>query len=92
MAKKKHGNKTTTITLSMPHETKEFLDQLAVAGYNRSNLVLKLVGVIEELYKNYPTIPLPLGVEHVVTMVKEGRLLPEFKEGRLIAKPKSKGR
>lgn len=56
-----HKFNITTITLSIPHETKLFLEQLADDGFNRSSLMLKMIKIIEELYYTYPQIPLPRG-------------------------------
>jgi len=73
----------TTITLSIPHETKVFLDRLAEDGFNRSSLMLKLVDILHMLYETYPQIPLPRGLERLQEMVRDGTLLNEFKDGRL---------
>ncbi len=82
---KKHNN--TTITLSIPHDIKVFLDQLAMDGYNRSNLILKLIKILHSLYYTYPQIPLPRGIERLQSLVKEGVLLPDFKNGHLVVNP-----
>ena len=87
---KKPTHNNTTITLSIPHNTKLFLDQLATDGYNRSNLMLKMIQIINVLYFTYPQIPLPRGLERLLEMVNEGLLLKEFEDGRLKQKPKEK--
>ena len=69
---KKPKFNNTTITLSIPHETKLFLDKLAVDGYNRSNLMLKLVNILHMLYFTYPQIPLPRGIERLQELVRNG--------------------
>ena len=53
----KTKNGTTTITLSIPTEKKEFFKELAQKGYNRSFLMLKMTKVLEELYKNRDEFP-----------------------------------
>jgi len=78
-AVKKHNN--TTITLSIPHDTKAFLEQLYTDGYNRSNLMLKMIDIIEVLYTSYPQVPLPWGLTRLRVLVDEGLLLTQFKEG-----------
>ncbi|MDJ0834884.1 MAG: hypothetical protein QNK37_00125 [Acidobacteriota bacterium] len=90
MADKKKYN-TTTITLSIPHKTKLFLDQLAADGYNRSNLMLKMIHILHQLYFTYPQIPLPRGIERLQQMVAEGVLLKEFDEGRIVRRPDLEG-
>ena len=87
--KKKYNN--TTITLSIPHRTKLFLDQLAADGYNRSNLMLKMIHILHQLYFTYPQIPLPRGIERLQQMVAEGVLLKEFDEGRIVRRPDLEG-
>jgi hypothetical protein len=81
MSKKNKQFNNTTITLSIPHETKLFLDRLASDGYNRSNLMLKMVDILHMLYYTYPAIPLPRGIEKLQELVKDGVLLPEFSNG-----------
>ncbi len=80
---KKPKFNNTTITLSIPHETKLFLDKLAVDGYNRSNLMLKLVNILHMLYFTYPQIPLPRGIEQLHKIVQDGALLDMFEGGRM---------
>lgn len=82
-----HKFNNTTITLSIPHETKLFLDQLAEDGYNRSSLMLKMINIISELYYTYPQIPLPRGIEKLHQLVESGVLLRQFADGGL-APPK----
>lgn len=77
----------TTITLSIPHETKLFLDQLADDGYNRSSLMLKMINIISELYYTNPQIPLPRGIEKLHQLVNNGVLIRQFADGGL-APPK----
>ncbi|MDJ0838939.1 MAG: hypothetical protein QNK37_20635 [Acidobacteriota bacterium] len=85
----KTKNNNTTITLSIPHNTKLFLDQLAMDGYNRSNLMLKMIHILHMLYFTYPQIPLPRGIERLQDMVAEGVLLKEFQDGHMKPKPES---
>ena len=82
MSRKDQYN-NTTITLSIPHETKTFLDQLADDGYNRSNLMLKMINILHVLYYTYPQIPLPRGIERLGELVRDGLLLREFTDGHL---------
>ncbi len=82
MSKRNQYN-NTTITLSIPHETKAFLDQLADDGYNRSNLMLKMINILHTLYFTYPGIPLPRGIERLQEMVRDGLLTNEFTDGHL---------
>ena len=82
MSKKEKYN-NSTITLSIPHETKAFLDQLARDGYNRSNLMLKMINILHTLYFTYPSIPLPRGIERLQEMVRNGLLAKEFSDGHL---------
>ena len=84
---KKPTHNNTTITLSIPHNTKLFLDQLAMDGYNRSNLMLKMINILHVLYFTYPQVPMPRGLERLLEMVNEGLLLQEFKDGHLNPKP-----
>ena len=78
--KEKYNN--TTITLSIPKDTKSFLEKLAVDGYNRSNLMLKMIGMMDILYTRYPQIPLPRGLETMKNMVENGQLLEEYLKSR----------
>jgi len=71
----------TTITLSIPHEVKTFLDRLADDGYNRSSLILKMINIVHVLYYTYPQIPLPRGIERLHELVRNGLLLREFTDG-----------
>ena len=80
MARKQYNQ--TTITLSMPHEVKAFLDQLADDGYNRSALMGKMIDIIHTLYYTYPQIPLPRGIARLQELVRDGTLLPELSEPR----------
>jgi len=77
--KKQYNN--TTITLSIPHETKAFLDDLANDGYNRSSLMLKMIHIVHVLYYTYPSIPLPRGIERLLELVRDGLLMREFTDG-----------
>ncbi len=86
--KAKYNN--TTITLSIPHNTKLFLDQLAMDGYNRSNLMLKMIHILHVLYFTYPQIPLPRGIERLQQMVAEGVLLKEFQDGHMNPRPENR--
>ena len=83
MAKKTKFN-NTTITLSIPHDVKSFLDDLSKDGYNRSNLMLKMIRTLSVLYYNYPQIPLPRGVDRLYEMVPDGMLFHEFANGHPI--------
>ncbi len=78
---KSHNN--TTITLSIPWESKKFLDQLAEDGYNRSQLILKLIDTIQVVYYQFPQVNLPRGINRINTMVKEGLLQREMEAGNL---------
>ena len=80
MARKQYSN--TTITLSIPHEVKAFLDQLADDGYNRSALMGKMIDIVHTLYYIYPQIPLPRGIARLQELVRDGSLLPELSEPR----------
>jgi len=68
---------TTTITLSIPVESRGFFDELAVDGYNRSYLMLKMTRILEILYRNHQTFPggLPKAVDRLMEMA-QGELLP----------------
>ena len=79
---KKTTHNNTTITLSMPPEVKVFLDQLAQDGYNRSNLMLKMIKTIQDLYDSYPQVPLPRGIEQLQGYVSKGELARDYENGR----------
>ena len=85
----KPAHNNTTITLSIPHALKEFLDQLGMDGYNRSNLLIKLIaGIVQELYIKYPTVQLPRGIERVAAFVSSGELSKRYHDKALDEKIK----
>jgi len=63
---------TTTITLSIPVESRAFFDELAEDGYNRSYLMLKMTRILEILYRKHLTFPggLPKAVDRLLEIVK----------------------
>ena len=65
---------TTTITLSIPYDIKAFFDTLAVDGYNRSNLMLRMTRVLDDMYTKYPNIPLPRAIDRLAKIVADGGL------------------
>jgi len=48
---------TTTITLSIPVEVREFYNELAGDGYNRSYLMLGMTAILRNLYKIHSSYP-----------------------------------
>jgi len=68
---------TTTITLSIPVESRSFFDELAVDGYNRSYLMLKMTRILEILYRKHQTFPggLPKAVDRLIE-IAAGDLIP----------------
>jgi len=48
---------TTTITLSIPVEHREFFNELANDGYNRSYLMLGMSAILRNLYKVHTQFP-----------------------------------
>jgi len=66
--------KATTITLSIDPETKLVLDQLAIDGYNRSNLMQKMTEIIRIIYVDFPELRLPYALGRLVEEVKGGLL------------------
>jgi len=73
---------TTTITLSIPVESRSFFDELAEDGYNRSYLMLKMTRILEILYRKHTTFPggLPKAVDRLLEMAEED-LKPREGEG-----------
>lgn len=67
-----------TITLSIPREVKAFLDGLAIDGYNRSALMVKMIKILSTIYNRYPQIPLPRAIDRLGELVQDGLLLREF--------------
>ena len=64
---------TTTITLSIPIESRSFFDELADDGYNRSYLMLKMTRILEILYREHQTFPggLPKAVDRLTELAKK---------------------
>ena len=84
MPEPKATHNNTTITLSIPHDTKTFLDDLARRGYNRSNLMLNNIRTMQVLDETYPGIPLPDGLSYLHDIVSSGELAERYKDGRRI--------
>ena len=63
---------TTTITLSIPVESRSFFDELAEDGYNRSYLMLKMTRILEILFREHQTFPggLPKAVDRLMEIAK----------------------
>jgi hypothetical protein len=63
---------TTTITLSIPVESRSFFDDLAEDGYNRSYLMLKMTRILEILYRKHLTFPggLPKAIDRLLEMAE----------------------
>ena len=64
---------TTTITLSIPVESRSFFDELAENGYNRSFLMLKMTRILEIIYRKHQTFPggLPKAVDRLMEMAEQ---------------------
>ena len=58
----------TTLTLSIPHAVKAFLDELVEDGYNRSALTLKLISQMKTIYEKHPGIALPKAFDGFVRL------------------------
>jgi hypothetical protein len=63
---------TTTITLSIPVDSRTFYDELAEDGYNRSHLMLKMTRILEVLYRKHQTFPggLPKAVDRLMEIAE----------------------
>lgn len=68
---------TTTITLSVPARERKFFDDLAEDGYNRSQLMLKMIRIMESLYVDHGTFPggLPKAIDHLYKLTKAGAIM-----------------
>ncbi len=75
---KKYG--TMTLTLSIPREWKPFFDELADNGYNRSQLMLKMVRLLKILYRRQESYPggLPKMIERLTKIAEHGDFLHYF--------------
>jgi len=67
---------TTTITLSIPVEHREFFTELADNGYNRSYLMLGMSAVLQNLYKVHNQFP--GGLPATIKVLKDASSRPDF--------------
>jgi len=71
-----HG--TTTITLSIPVEGRDFFNKLAEDGYNRSFLMLGMTEVLQNLYRIHDRHP--GGLPETIKTLKKATARPDFFE------------
>jgi len=59
--------RATTITISIPRDFRRFFDELAEAGYNRSQLMVKMAKILETLHRKQQSFPggLPKAIERL---------------------------